>query len=676
MGVVYLVRDMTAGGREVALKLQRSDVADPRALERFMREAKMLASLNHPGVIKVHSTGWLSEGPFLLMEFVEGQVLSALREPLAPREAARITRDVASAVAALHRDGLLHRDIKPANVILRTDGSPVLLDFGLARDAREERLTQTGDVLGTPCYMSPEQADGKSPEALGAQVDVYGLGAFLFELLTGRPPYQGSPVQVVLDILAGEPPLPSALNAEVPQALDAIFRKATRLDPSDRYADGADLSADLDRFLAGDAPLALEGFRPPRTALPLVGVACVLLALTVGGLAWTQRGPADTETQTTFAAPKLRSIRVGFERGNALISGTVKTDAPWATVRVAGGEEAKVDANGAFKMTTYVPPGTDSLSVVVVGPGGETKPRVLRVINAWPAWFRGLPAAERPPDPLPEGLSVSDETGEYVWERDGSVLVWVPSGTFHMGNSTKALMVSSEVSSRTKGEKPPAIRVKVTLTRGVFMGKFEVTWRQWVAYCTANGVELPDRVYDRRHVRHSDGQLRGVPVPPWTAPLDHPASNVAWNDASAYCAWAGLRLPTEAEWERAARGDRDQVYVWGDRFVAKAANGSTGGDGYEFTSPGGRFPQDRSPFGCYDMAGNVCELVSDFHAPYPPGPVTDPKGPDTSEKHSLRGSCWAYEMPVLFAISFRDGRTPDESAKRWGFRVALSPASR
>jgi formylglycine-generating enzyme required for sulfatase activity len=673
MATVYLVRDVAAGGREVALKLQRDDGGQPKALERFLREAELLAGLSHPGVVRIHATGRLPEGPYLLMDHVEGVTLGDLSEPCEPREAARLTREVADAVSALHARSLLHRDLKPSNVILRADGRPVLLDFGLARSLREDALTRTGEVLGTPSYMAPEQADGATPASLGPTVDVYGLGALLFELLTGRAPYLGSPVTILMDILAGPPPAPSSMRRGVPSALDAIVRKATAPKPADRYPDAGSLRDDLDRFLAGEVPLAQS--RLVRGKAPRL-VAGLLLAVGVAGAAaWAWPGSSGPAPAAAHSAPRLSAVKTEVSRGRATVRGRVETTAPWAVVRLGGAEE-RLTESGPFSLSVAVSPVTTQLSLEVEGPGGAGQPRRVSTGAAWPRWFARMEATERPPLPLPGGLFPATERGTYGWERDGSLLVWVPGGTFSMGQTDDALVDPSGW-SRDK-DQAGATRVQVTLTRGVFVGREEVSWAQWGAYCAATGRQPPSRVFATLHRRSdSTGNMEQTPVDdPWTAKDEHPVVGFSYADVQGYLEWAGLRLPTEAEWERAARGERSQRYVWGDEFDEAAASGA-GRDRWPFTSPGGNFPRDASPYGCLDMAGNVSEFVSDEYAPRPAGPLTDPTGPARGEGRVLRGSNHTYSIPVLFEIAYRAKAYDDGHASpAWGFRVALSPAER
>jgi predicted Ser/Thr protein kinase len=285
MGVVHEVRD--AAGRRLALKLIL-DAGQGEALTRFRREAELMARVTHPNVVRVHALDVAPEGPFIVTELVDGRSLSqvAREGPLAPAAAAQLVRTLADAVEALHARGILHRDLKPQNVIVRPDDTPVLLDFGLARDVvSKERLTVTGALMGTPVYMAPEQAEGARPSSLGPTVDVYALGAVLLETLSGLPPFdetQGAMV-TIKRVIMDEPRWPSSIRPGVPHALEAICRLAMSKAPADRYASAAALRDDLDRFLRGEPPQALARFPAPRSGAGLaLAVGCAALAFALG----------------------------------------------------------------------------------------------------------------------------------------------------------------------------------------------------------------------------------------------------------------------------------------------------------------------------------------------------------------------------------------------------------
>jgi eukaryotic-like serine/threonine-protein kinase len=238
--------------------------ADDRS--RFAAEALAAARLSHPGIVPIFEVGEAAGQPFFAMPLVEGESLAERLKagPLAPQVAARLLLKVAAAVTYAHAHGIIHRDLKPGNILLaRGEGSsvsglcppgledcePKITDFGLAkRIDSSDPLTATGQILGTPSYMAPEQAGGR--RAIGPAADVYALGAILYAMLTGVPPFQAeNPVELILNVIEREPPLPSKLRRGLPRELEAICMKCLEKNPLDRYASAADLAADLDRYL-------------------------------------------------------------------------------------------------------------------------------------------------------------------------------------------------------------------------------------------------------------------------------------------------------------------------------------------------------------------------------------------------------------------------------------------
>ncbi|MGH7137521.1 MAG: protein kinase domain-containing protein, partial [Pirellulales bacterium] len=218
MGVVFKARQ-TRLNRTVAVKMiLAGELADQDDVRRFLSEAEAAAGLDHPGIVPVYECGQIDGQHFFSMGFVEGQSLAALLAagPLPPRKAAELISQVADAVDYAHQRGVIHRDLKPGNILLDQDGHPRVTDFGLAkRVTADSGLTRTGQALGTPSYMPPEQASGKL-EAIGRAADVYALGAVLYAALTGRPPFQAAtPLDTILQVLEQEPVAPRQLNADV-----------------------------------------------------------------------------------------------------------------------------------------------------------------------------------------------------------------------------------------------------------------------------------------------------------------------------------------------------------------------------------------------------------------------------------------------------------------------------
>jgi hypothetical protein len=254
MGVVYRARQVTLD-RVVALKMiLAGQLAGPDDVRRFHQEARTAANLQHPNIVSIHEVGEHQGQHYFSMDFIEGTSLAALvrDHPLAPEKAARYVLAVAAAVQYAHERGVLHRDLKPGNVLLDRFDQPRVTDFGLARRIdQDSSLTVTGAVIGTPGYMPPEQVDGHA--ALTPAADVYALGATLYELLTGRPPFKGATVfDTLQQALENDPVPPRLLNAKVPRDLETICLKCLEKRPPQRYASAAELGGDLARFLGGE----------------------------------------------------------------------------------------------------------------------------------------------------------------------------------------------------------------------------------------------------------------------------------------------------------------------------------------------------------------------------------------------------------------------------------------
>jgi predicted Ser/Thr protein kinase len=299
--------------RPVAIKVLADRYAnDDTFVTRFRREAQAAAALNHPNVVSVFDTGDDGQAHYIVMEYVPGQTLADVlkREgPLDPDRAARIAEDVATALQAAHERGLVHRDVKPGNVMIDPEGRTKVMDFGIARAAANDTLTQTGAVLGTAAYLSPEQARG---DPVDARSDIYSLGAVLYEMLTGRPPFTGdSPVAIAYAHVNDQPDPPSAHRPGVPPELEAVTIRALAKDPGDRYpsaeafraaiaaARGAGVSTEPIGAAAGDtavmpAPVSAQPAGPARRVswIPLTLIAAAVLAV-AGILALTLAGDRD-----------------------------------------------------------------------------------------------------------------------------------------------------------------------------------------------------------------------------------------------------------------------------------------------------------------------------------------------------------------------------------------------
>jgi serine/threonine-protein kinase len=274
MAEVYLAHDQLLD-RRVALKVLFPEFArDPAFVQRFRREAQAAANLNHPNIVAVFDWGEEDGTYFIVMEYVEGRSLREAIQadgPLYPNLAADLASDIAGALGYAHRNGVVHRDVKPGNILLTPQGQVKVTDFGIARAAgTNENLTQTGSVMGTATYFSPEQAQGLPVDA---RSDVYSLGIVLYEMVCAVPPFAGeSPISVAYKHVREEAPRPSVVNPDVPASLENIILTAMAKSPDARYASADDMRADLARFRRGEETTSV-----PLTAVPVSGAEATVV---------------------------------------------------------------------------------------------------------------------------------------------------------------------------------------------------------------------------------------------------------------------------------------------------------------------------------------------------------------------------------------------------------------
>ena len=332
MGVVYRARQVTLN-REVALKMVKAGLlADDLELRRFQNEAEAVAQLDHPGIVPVYEVGEHEGQRYFSMKLIPGGSLASRLEGYKddPRAAAALLAEVAEAVQHAHARGILHRDLKPANILLDERGRPHVTDFGLAKRLEESiELTQSGAIMGTPAYMAPEQSLGRRGAVTTAS-DVYGLGAVLYAVLTGRAPFERDSVLDTLQAVRECPAdPPSRLNHKVPRDLEVICLKALEKEPRRRYASARELADDLNRWLKGEPVIArpvssqVRAWMWCRRRPAIAGLSAALALVAIAGLvarALSGGPPSPTPGPRRRAPRKPRRMRPGPSRTRKRLS--------------------------------------------------------------------------------------------------------------------------------------------------------------------------------------------------------------------------------------------------------------------------------------------------------------------------------------------------------------------
>ncbi len=651
MGIVYRGSDPYIG-RTVAIKTVRLDLLSQgsgreEALKRFLREAQAAGNLSHPNIVTIYDVGEHEGLIYIAMEYIDGCSLESLlrqgRE-FTLEEIGRLFSQIASALDYAHGRGIIHRDIKPANILVGRDLKVAIVDFGIARTSAST-MTQTGMLMGTPRYMSPEQIAGKKVDS---RSDIFSLGAILYELLTRHNPFEGESITTVIyKIMHAELPPLSDFNKHLPSGLERVVRKALARDADLRYATCGELAADLlqcgseksradtiresapgarqtQLLEAGDKTLFSPPGRKHKRLLLLLAILFAVLAAAAVILLSGRRAAVPVLPGSAGTPPAKA-------RGAA--EATVEKVIPSAKVEEQPGRASAAPAAPAA--TAGQTTGEPAARAVETGPTAViVKPSAKAAAIPVPAQ---VPPEKTPAAPAPNRKGFL----EGVFFND-TVMVQIPQSNFTIGSPP----------GEGDADEHPAHKVFIS---DFWLGKTEVTFAQFDVFCRDTGRPLPG----------DEGWGRG----------SRPVINVSWEDASSYCRWLTLktrrrfRLPSEAEWEKAAR----EKYPWGRGAPnATLVNMAGSDDGFAFTAPVGSFPAGASPYGILDLAGNVWEWMADWYDPgyYQVSPARDPRGPAAGLVRSVRGGSWTNGAELIRSAN-RSSESPDQRLNVLGFRVAM-----
>jgi formylglycine-generating enzyme required for sulfatase activity len=551
--------------------------------------------------------------------------------------------DIAEALDYAHSRNIVHRDIKPKNVLLDAQGNPFIADFGLAKLLNSAGLTHSGSggIIGTPHYMSPEQGRG---QPVDGRTDLYALAIMFFEMLTGRVPFDAdSAMGIIMKHISEAPPRITALKPELPAALDAVFARALAKEPAARYRTGKELTEDVAHALG--LPL------PHRSAIP-VGLNLNLAhadAAAPGDIIHPgEQSSLAALTPLPPATPSGRLITLGVS-AFALVS---------------------LILAGWFFFIPSAPP-APTPPTFTLAPASSTPPPTFAPTLLPPT---AKPSPPPSPTPVPTLIAAA---------KDAMEMILIPAGKFIFGSSE------------------PGKLPEQTLTLAAFwMDRTEVTVAQFQDFVNATHYQTDA---ERGCCAKDFASVGGLVFAPdaifvtnasWLFPEGEgvasalprrPVGQVSWNDAKAYCDWAGRRLPTEAEWEKAARGADGRLYPWGNTFDNTALNFCSRSCGKEThisdfddtfarTSNVGAFANGLSPYGLFDMAGNAREWVSDLYVSSAPTPTPGKNvvtATPSAPQYVIRGGSW-FDLPADLRATARTFNFADARDDLTGFRCAIS----
>lgn len=648
MGVVYKATDIKLG-RFVALKFLPHHLGqDDEEKQRFIHEAKAASALQHNNICTIHEIDETDdEQLYICMDYYEGQTLKKKNtgRPLPIEEVIDISTQIAEGLAKAHEKDIVHRDLKPANVMLTNDSVVKILDFGLAKLGGQTRLTKAGTTLGTAAYMSPEQARG---EEVDHRTDIFSLGVLIYEMVTGQLPFKGDYEQVVIYSILNEEPEPiTRLQAGVPPKLEQIVNKAMTKNSANRYQHLEQMLSSL-RSLKRETNFDALNRRATKSArrkrpsryVAVIGLAVFLIA---GSYFLWQR---DERSRIQAAIEQLQPV---IEQG--------RLDDLFYELQALEVNLNDIDAENFVKSVA------GTLSIDSEPPGAKialTRVQPISTYSTHQKTTLGL-------TPIRKHLLIAGEYMAYLTKDEMSPLefiIQVEPGkdlllSRHLlplkGDNKGMVMVGEGVS--IEGSAVPAF----------FIDRTEVTNAEFLKFVAVGGYRDPalwpetmiieGQPTDWTSAMQFFVDRTAIPGPRfWSGGRypdgkgDHPVTGISWYEATAHARWAGKELPTKDQWYRAALGEANGVLPWGSDVESIELRANFG-----MTSdrPVGSHELGVSPFGCFDMAGNVSEWLQD--------------SAKDKERRTIVGGSWQHPT-YMFEPAHAESFVPAYSSESIGFR--------
>jgi len=662
-------------GVEVALKILNPQVLEnQKVVTKFFHEAMILAKLDHPNICKLMEFFPSEDNYAIAMEFVEGSELKKILQqnngPLPFDAAYQIAKQTLDAFHYADQNGILHRDIKPANIMISKDGNSKIMDFGIAKMGTTASHDTAASMLSIH-YTPPERFD-KTKET-DARSDIYALGLVFYEMFAGRRPFTATETTQIMFFHLNEiPDPPSKYDESLPPNVSEAISKALEKEPSDRFQtfkefsnamdtgeqidDDAtaiiDLEAtvmaeDLDISAARPAPAAAEAEAPKKKSKTLfISIAAAVLVALIGGFFfWITRPlpiPGVTSLNVSVVSPGEGYAGDSFEI--KLITNEIAE----ATFVVIDGNEYTMEGEGTqWRYVAKIDkPGDTPFSVFAKnrkGVQGQPKEGTITAL-------------------MPKPLPTAEKNAKGFWVAphpfDGSIMVIIPSGEFTMG--------SEEYSA----EEP----IQKIYLDTYFIDKYLVTNEKFQKFVDETGYET-DAEKEGAGLVRIGRRLKKLEGANWNMPdgltsIDgketHPVSQVSYNDALSYCQWAKKDLPTEAQWEKAARGPDGNQFPWGDKEPDDTMANFDNMIGHP--APVDEYKKGQSHYGVFDMAGNVYQWCKDWFATGERNPK-NPAGPETGEERIIKGGSFSEGIDSLRSAN-RDRYEPTYSSFLYGFRCA------